>query len=250
MELKNKFDTESPNQRYRKAVSYSTNIKEQKQTAELLRQTILASAPDAEIPSGDNFTVKQSGSGYEVTYQVKTNKGLVTSEPVYLDKLPEQIQNTFQQKQDEWQKSIYNPTFKIPPFSFETPKTKSEAEEIINNLAVYGELDSSIVEQLYISGLLLPVDTYLDNYVSEDIQSRNAQAIQNFKNQSYKTDTKVINGNLYSTITYKDIISGKQIQTKPEPHRVFNEQVESVDIQLSLLRRVDKLKQEQLAKLK
>ena len=248
--MKDKFGSESPYQVSKKAVSYSTAIKEQKGTAELIKQTIIATNPDAAVPEGENFTIKEKGAGFEVTYQVKTKDGYVTAEPVYLDKLPAQLQGTFQQKQDEWDKSIYNPNFKIPSFNFETPKDSKDSEEILTNLATYGQLDKGIVEALYTSGLLLPVDSYVDNYVNDSVQEKNKQYIDNFRNQVYKTKTEVINGNLYSTIMYNDITTGKSKQTEPIPHKIFNEQVEAIDIQLDLLQKVDSLKQQQLSKLK
>ena len=250
VQMKEKFGTESPFQKYQKAVSYSTTIKEQKNTAELIRQTIMATAPDAAIPEGDNFTVKQKGAGFEIMYQVKEKEGLINAEPIYLDRLPETLQRLFQQKQDDWQKSIYNPNFKVPAFTFETPKTVEEAEEVFDNITTYGGLDAQTANSLYASGILSTASSYVDHYVSKDVQKRNAQAIEAFENQKFKTNTKVLNGQLWATITYNDIESGKLIQTKPSVISMPNEQIETIDVQLSLLSRVDRLKQEQLAGLK
>lgn len=250
VQMKEKFGTESPFQKYQKAVSYSTTIKEQKNTAELIRQTIMATNPDAAIPEGDNFTVKQKGAGFEIMYQVKEKEGLINAEPIYLDRLPETLQRLFQQKQDDWQKSIYNPNFKVPSFTFETPKTAEEAEELFDNITTYGGLDTQTANSLYASGILSTASSYIDQYVSKDIQKRNAQAIEAFENQRFKTNTKVLNGQLWATITYNDIESGKLIQTKPSVISMPNEQIETIDVQLSLLSRVDRLKQEQLAGLK
>ena len=250
VQMKEKFGTESPFQKYQKAVSYSTTIKEQKTTAELIRQTIMATAPDAAIPEGDNFTVKQKGAGFEIMYQIKEKEGLINAEPIYLDRLPETLQRLFQQKQDDWQKSIYNPNFKVPAFTFETPKTVEEAEEVFDNITTYGGLDTQTANSLYASGILSTASSYVDHYVSKDVQKRNAQAIEAFENQKFKTNTKVLNGQLWATITYNDIESGKLIQTKPSVISMPNEQIETIDVQLSLLSRVDRLKQEQLASLK
>ena len=250
VQMKEKFGTESPFQKYQKAVSYSTTIKEQKNTAELIRQTIMATAPDAAIPEGDNFTVKQKGAGFEIMYQVKEKEGLINAEPIYLDRLPETLQRLFQQKQDDWQKSIYNPNFKVPSFTFETPQTEEEGKEIFRNLVTYGQLDENIAESLYASGKLATASSYVNRYVSKETQKRNEKAIDVFEKQKFKTNTEVINGRLWSTITHQDIQNGKLVQTDPFLISMPNEQIETIDVQLSLLHRVDKLKQEQLASLK
>lgn len=249
--VKRQFGSESPYQKSVKAVSFSTTNKYQKDTANLIRQTIMATNPDAPIPEGDNYIIKQEGAGFRVTYQVKDKeKGIQNAEPVYLSKLPDALQTTFQQKQDVWEKSVYNPNFKVPNYSFAPIDTPEKSAETLDKLVYYGGLDETMAEFLIKSPYLLPTNTYVNNVVPKEVQNKNKEAIERFKKQTFKTKSSVTNGKIYSVVTYNDLDNGEILQKTLPPFNTAQEQVEDIDVQLHIMDNINDIKMKQLTDLK
>lgn len=121
-----------PNLRYNKAFSFSTDIEDQKDKAERLKQ-VIQSADETKIPNSENnYTISREGGGYKISFDIGSGKDK-TRDFVVVDKLSEDLQRAVDVTENSWANSVKNPNAKLPTYTT-TPKQQSQVIEDLENI--------------------------------------------------------------------------------------------------------------------
>lgn len=121
----------------RVSFSYSTEIKEQERTTELLKQVILNNNGAIPAEGANNYTLKYSPQTkqFTISYLAKQDKVKVqTEQKIDLSLMPKEIQERFRTSKEDWSTSPNNPKATIAPFVYVPPKTDEEAVRSLENL--------------------------------------------------------------------------------------------------------------------
>jgi len=250
------MDEGSTNQKYNYATSFSTGIKNQKPTAELLEQLILTSGEVMEnkkpLPSKDNnYTLSKTGDMYKITYTGKAEgdkAGKIYS--VTTDQLPESLSQQVDNRVDDWSKSIYNPNVKFTPYVLKTPQTLEDSQKIIGNLIKFGDFEQSTQKEMVDmdKSVLRPNTYYKEQYVDETTAKTYSKNIDTFLSQGFEVDTKVVNDVLTTSIIFKDIKTGDKKMSPSMQHPYKRK--DDVKIKADVFSLINMIKVNQLESLK
>lgn len=254
-EIQRYYDSTKPNLSSSYAYSFSTDNKVQKPIAELLRQTILsteegASANLAPIREGNNYTIEREGTGFKISYLSKGEGKTPRVVDIRVDKLPAQLDNIVNKKEDNWNRSIYNPLLSFKPIQVTPITTYKDSENRINNIVKFaGDLSSEVEDIIsdYKNGIFKPSFEYVRQDIKEDIYNKNKQIVDRFLNQKFNIKTGISNrGILQSTISYTDLDGKENVYTFP--HNLIEKDDER--ILLDVYTRISDIKKLGLSKLK
>lgn len=206
-----------------KAFSFSTEDKGQKSIAQALEAAVLNSSEAPRIPVSNNtYTLQKEGKGWRISYNADAEKKGKERASVYVSTLPPAVSSTFDQTQQQWKNSPYNPDIKLAPQVF-TPETNAakrnrEVKNISENLT--DALSQQMIAQLETNPSNSPFMTTIEfgqQILKErgtEFFQRNQDIINNILNSQYTAVPKVTSdpaNPFWVDIHYTDPVSGQEV---------------------------------------
>lgn len=210
----------------KKAYSFSTEDKVQKQTANQLGIIIQAQFPEGSIPSNTNsYTLERAADGlYTIHYNTGTGKNTertsVTGVP--FQNLPESVRNTFGNERSNWANSMNNENAVKKDFTYRLPVNASERADRIT--AYRDNYRGALTDESYFKVLQNPAQTQfatptemVQNVIKkygQQFYNSNKQEIDRIVTSSYNTNVKVAPGyGFIASITNTDTNSPQVLNT-------------------------------------
>ena len=253
-----KIKATTQNLDYTYGFSFSTENKAQKAVADELAQVVTTSKDVEEglvvLPkdNNNNFTIAQKGDGYEISYITggdKDTKDKIAK--IFVSELPQGLMSKIDQTKDNWNKSFYNPTVKIPKFTISPYNTEDEAVKAVENLVSYGNVDPLVAEQMLDMkrGIFKTTLEYVRQNIEEDLYKANEKIVNSFLNQDFRTETTLSqDGRLKTILKYNHIKDGKP--TTSEPYYSYAKEKDDSLLRINAQTYIDAEKKSQLKSLK
>lgn len=197
-----------PNQTETQAFTFSTQDKGQKGTASALKGALLANGV-AVSNTAQDFTVKRSGDGFDISYMDKKGETLQTS---HIAKLPSAVESVIDTTTQNWVNNPNNPNIALEPTNishYDSPKDRDiDIKSFIKNSNLSREqeiqLHTNPSRTIFATKAEVVDNIKGSSEYGKDFYEKNKAEIEDILNTDYIGTPKAAHGVFYGDITYQD----------------------------------------------